>query len=44
MFVLPDATFLAGLLARQLVAVGIVGVAVALVYRAAVRRVFSNGG
>jgi ABC-2 type transport system permease protein len=44
MFVLPDATFLAGLLARQLVAVGILGVAVALVYRAAVRRVFSNGG
>jgi ABC-2 type transport system permease protein len=44
MFVAPDASFLAGLLVRQLAAVAVVGLAVALVHRAAIRRVFSNGG
>jgi ABC-2 type transport system permease protein len=44
MFVTPDPGFLAELLAKQAVSIALVGIVVALVHRAALRRVFSNGG
>ncbi len=44
LFVHPDPYFLAGLLIRQLVAVGVFALIVAAVYRLAIRRVSANGG
>jgi ABC-2 type transport system permease protein len=44
MFVHPDPAFLADLLVRQGLACAIFAAAVALVYRAGVRRIHSNGG
>lgn len=44
MFVQPSAAFLAGLVLRQGLAVALFTLAVALVYRAALRRIHSNGG
>lgn len=44
MFVAPDAVALGWLLARQAAGILVVGACVGLVYRAATRRVFSNGG
>ena len=44
MFVHPEAAFLAGLVLRQGLAIGALALAVALVYRAGLRRIHSNGG
>ncbi|HNP70904.1 MAG TPA: ABC-2 family transporter protein [Kouleothrix sp.] len=44
MFVHPDAAFLADLLLRQGLAIVLLALAVALVYRAGLRRIHSNGG
>jgi ABC-2 type transport system permease protein len=44
MFVRPDAAFLGDLLLRQAVSAALAGVAVALIYRAGIRRIHANGG
>ena len=44
MFVLPDLAFLADLALRQGIAIGVFAVLVALVYRMALGRIYSNGG
>lgn len=44
MFVAPDLAFLADALLRQGITVGVLALAVALVYRAALSRIHSNGG
>src|SRR5215207_1193409 len=44
MFVLPDPAFLADLALRQGIAIGVFAVLVALVYRVALGRIYSNGG
>jgi ABC-2 type transport system permease protein len=44
LFVRPDRAFLADLAIRQGIAISVFGLTVALVYRAALRRIHSNGG
>jgi ABC-2 type transport system permease protein len=44
MFVHPEMAFLAGLLIRQGIAIALFALGVALVYRAGIRRIHSNGG
>ncbi len=44
MFVHPELGFMANLVVRQGIAIGVFAIAVALVYRVALRRIFSNGG
>ena len=44
LFVRPDRAFLSDLVIRQGITIGVFGLAVALVYRAALRRIHSNGG
>jgi ABC-2 type transport system permease protein len=44
MFVKPELAFLADLAVRQGISIGVFALAVALVYRVALGRIYSNGG